>query len=258
MADLNGLLAKNELLVAGYVREIGGLSPAARDGVNTPLEIINMIIPHLSPRDRFGCCYGASESIYGCTKDAVKILSGDHGPNSIVKQCRDEISYRIANGPIYNSGYGSIGITVGSSSKVIAEWTLLCRIGRMSSNESDDRGLYIGISPVMSSSSASTDRFYECGYSEKNSYYLNRYGEYQKGAGSLSIYQHPTGRFGDGDVVTMTLDTAKSTLDFKVNNICFQKIKPQRPSYYSAEDDSEERGYIEDGKYRLFVTLTGS
>ena len=106
MADLNHLLAKNELLVAGYVREVGRSSFSERDDVNTPLDIINMIIPHLSPRDRFGCCYGASESIYGRTKDAVKILSGDHGPNSIVKQCRDEISYRIANGPIYNSGYG--------------------------------------------------------------------------------------------------------------------------------------------------------
>merc|ERR1719295_1207958 len=219
-----------------------------------------MIAPHLSPRDQFGSCYGESISRYSSRKDAVQILSGDHGQNSIVKQGRDDVSYRIANGPIYNSGYGSIGITVDSSSKVIAEWTLLCRIGQASSRGCDRRDLYIGICPAVSSSSGDKGRWYECGYANKKSYSLWRHGVYQRG--SDSIYEHKTGRFGDGDVVTMTLDTAKSTLDFKVNNIRFEKIKPE-PSEIDLylgipAPDPDEGKYVDDGKYCLFVTLTGS
>jgi len=262
MQDLSQVLLQSELLVSGYVRGLEA-SPSSSPIADTPSEIIRLILQRVVPRDKFGLCFGESISMYGRKKEKAQILSGHYGPHSVFKQGLDQISYAIANGPCYDSGYGSIAVTVDSSSTAIAEWTLLCSTKKKKEDPEDWGSQRISLSIGITLTQAMEGEAPHLAGSRDGSYSLSRDGEFRQSY--HRVYQHKTGRFGDGDVVTMTLDTKTSVLDFKVNDVPFEKVVPKPTIDWASlgmEDpdaENEAKGkYVEDGKYCLFVCVSGS
>lgn len=199
--------------------------------------------------------------MYGRKKEKGKIVSGDHGKHSVFRQDLDQISYAIANGPCYDSGYGSIAVSVDSSSTVIAEWTLLCSMKKKEAEDwgSERSSLSIGITLTRTMKEEAP----HLAGSRDGSYSLTKYGEFRQSYHRL--YQHETGQFGDGDKVTMTLNTKSRSLDFKVNDVAFEKVVPKSRFDWGSlgvadpDIENERKGrYVEEGKYCLFVCLSGT